>query len=48
MEEALSILAAGTPRNISFLTGPSKTADIEQTLTVGAHGPKKAIALLLG
>ena len=48
MEEALSILAAGTPRNISFLSGPSKTADIEQTLTVGAHGPKKAIALLLG
>jgi L-lactate dehydrogenase complex protein LldG len=47
MEEALSLLAAGTPRNISFLSGPSKTADIEQTLTVGAHGPKKAIALLL-
>jgi hypothetical protein len=43
--------AAGTgdpPRNISFLSGPSRTGDIEQTLTVGAHGPKKAIALLLG
>ena len=48
MEEALAAFTAGTPRNISFLTGPSKTADIEQTLTVGAHGPKKAIALLLG
>jgi L-lactate utilization protein LutC len=47
MEEALSALAADPPRNISFLSGPSKTADIEQTLTVGAHGPKKAIALLL-
>jgi len=47
MEEALSPLAADTPRNISFLSGPSKTADIEQTLTVGAHGPKKAIVLLL-
>ena len=47
MEEALSALAADAPRNISFLTGPSKTADIEQTLTVGAHGPKKAIVLLL-
>lgn len=47
MEEALSTFAAGTPRNISFLSGPSKTADIEQTLTVGAHGPKKAIVLLL-
>jgi L-lactate dehydrogenase complex protein LldG len=47
MEDALSALAADPPRNISFLSGPSKTADIEQTLTVGAHGPRKAIALLL-
>jgi hypothetical protein len=48
MEEALAAFTADPPRNISFLSGPSKTADIEQTLTVGAHGPKKAIALLLG
>jgi len=47
MEEALAGFTADPPRNISFLSGPSKTADIEQTLTVGAHGPKKAIALLL-
>jgi L-lactate dehydrogenase complex protein LldG len=48
MEGALAAFTADPPRNISFLSGPSKTADIEQTLTVGAHGPKKAIALLLG
>ena len=48
MEEALASVTADLPRNISFITGPSKTADIEQTLTVGAHGPKKAIALLIG
>jgi len=47
MDEALAAFTADPPRNISFLSGPSKTADIEQTLTVGAHGPKKAIALLL-
>ena len=47
MDDALASFTADLPRNISFLTGPSKTADIEQTLTVGAHGPKKAIALLL-
>ena len=47
MEEALSAFTADPPRNISFLSGPSRTGDIEQTLTVGAHGPKKAIALLL-
>jgi len=48
MEEALAVLAADPPRNVSFLSGPSRTGDIEQTLTIGAHGPRKAIALLLG
>lgn len=47
MEEALAAVSADPPRNISFLSGPSRTGDIEQTLTIGAHGPRKAIALLL-
>ena len=47
MEEALAAFTADPPRNISLISGPSRTGDIEQILTVGAHGPKKAIALLL-
>ncbi len=47
MEEALSAFAADPPRNISFLSGPSRTGDIEQTLTIGAHGPRKIIVLLV-
>ena len=27
------------PRAVSFISGPSRTADIEQTVTLGAHGP---------
>jgi L-lactate dehydrogenase complex protein LldG len=47
MEECLAAFAEDPPRNLSFLSGPSRSADIEQTLTIGAHGPKKTIAVLL-
>jgi L-lactate dehydrogenase complex protein LldG len=29
-----------TPRTVNFITGPSKTADVEQTIQYGAHGPR--------
>jgi L-lactate dehydrogenase complex protein LldG len=46
MEDALAALAADPPRAIAFVTGPSRTGDIEQTLTLGAHGPRALIAVL--
>ena len=35
------------PRAVNFLTGPSRTADIEQTLELGAHGPRRMQVLLV-
>lgn len=35
------------PRSVNFITGPSRTADIEQTLQLGAHGPRRLLVLLV-
>lgn len=37
----------GMPTNALLISGPSKTADIEQTLAYGVHGPKELIVLVL-
>jgi len=49
-EEAFSEIqkkyAEGLPSAISTITGPSRTADIEKTLVLGAHGPKEFLVFL--
>jgi len=35
------------PRAVNIITGPSRTADVEQIIQLGAHGPRKVHLLLL-
>jgi L-lactate dehydrogenase complex protein LldG len=36
------------PRALNFVSGPSRTADIEQTIVLGAHGPYRVHLILVG
>jgi L-lactate dehydrogenase complex protein LldG len=53
MEEAWALLRRERPQNtmpraVNFISGPSRTADIEQTLVLGAHGPYRVHILIVG
>lgn len=50
MEEAwqrLRYTYGQMPRAVNFISGPSRTADIEQTVTLGAHGPYRVHVILV-
>jgi L-lactate dehydrogenase complex protein LldG len=50
MEEAWQLVRAERgrlPRAVNFISGPSRTADIEQTVTLGAHGPYRVHVVLV-
>jgi L-lactate dehydrogenase complex protein LldG len=49
-EEAFDMLRAEFavwPRNIMLVTGPSRSADVEQTLELGAHGPRRLHVIII-
>jgi L-lactate dehydrogenase complex protein LldG len=35
------------PRALNFISGPSRTGDIEQTIVLGAHGPYRVHLILV-
>lgn len=51
MEDAWAMLReerGDMPRAVNFISGPSRTADIEQTVTLGAHGPYRVHIIVVG
>ena len=50
LEEAFALVRrehGALPRALNFVSGPSRTGDIEQTIVLGAHGPFRVHILLL-
>ena len=51
MEDAWALLrrlADGLPRSVNLISGPSRTADVEQTMQIGAHGPRRLHVVFYG
>ena len=48
LDDFFEKLAAEPPTNITLITGPSRTADIELEIEIGVHGPERLDIIVVG
>lgn len=47
LDELFSALGPELPSNLAIVSGPSRSADIEQVLALGVHGPREEHVVIL-
>lgn len=47
MGEILQLMASDLSPAVTFITGPSRTSDIELTLAIGVHGPRELYVIII-
>jgi L-lactate dehydrogenase complex protein LldG len=47
LREILDLIGRDLSRTVTFVTGASRTSDIELTLAIGVHGPKELHVILI-
>ena len=48
LDELFTAVGADLPSSLAIVTGPSRSADIEQLLTIGVHGPGEVHVVIQG